>query len=70
MATGFGKVAVLMGGASAEREISLISGAAVLAALKETGVDAFAFDPAERPIWALAEMGVARAFSILHGGAG
>lgn len=66
----FGKVAVLLGGNSAEREISLISGAAVLAALKESGVDAFAFDPAEQPIWTLADMKVARVFSILHGGTG
>ena len=41
----FGKVAVLLGGASAEREISLMSGAAVLAALQGAGVDAHAFDP-------------------------
>ncbi|MET5012568.1 D-alanine--D-alanine ligase, partial [Burkholderia pseudomallei] len=43
-----GKVAVLFGGASAEREISIMSGSAVLAALTEQGVDAHAFDPAER----------------------
>jgi D-alanine-D-alanine ligase len=66
----FGKVAVLLGGSSAEREISLISGAAVLAALQEMGVDAFAFDPAEQPIWTLAGMGVQRGFIILHGGDG
>jgi D-alanine-D-alanine ligase len=66
----FGKVAVLLGGSSAEREISLISGAAVLAALNAAGVDARAFDPAEQPIWKLADMGVQRVFSILHGGAG
>jgi D-alanine-D-alanine ligase len=66
----FGRVAVLLGGASAEREISLISGAAVLAALRRAGVDAFAFDPAERPVWALADAKVARVFNILHGGAG
>jgi len=66
----FGKVAVLLGGSSAEREISLISGAAVLGALQEAGVDAFAFDPAERPIWSLADSGVQRVFNILHGGAG
>lgn len=66
----FGKVAVLMGGNSAEREISLISGAAVLAALQATGVDARAFDPAQQPIWQLADTGVARVFNILHGGAG
>jgi len=46
-ATDFGKVAVLLGGRSAEREISLLSGNAVLAALKRQGVDAHAFDPAE-----------------------
>jgi len=63
-------VAVLLGGSSAEREISLISGAAVLGALQEAGVDAFAFDPAERPIWSLADSGVQRVFNILHGGAG
>ena len=45
-----GKVAVLMGGASAEREISLLSGAGVLKALLSQGVDAHAFDPAERDI--------------------
>jgi D-alanine-D-alanine ligase len=67
---GFGKVAVLMGGNSAEREISLISGAAVLDALRAAGVDAAAFDPAERPIWRLAGMEVTRVFNILHGGAG
>jgi D-alanine-D-alanine ligase len=63
----FGKVAVLMGGTSAEREISLISGKAVLAALQEKDVDAHAFDPATRPIWALRNEGFARAFVILHG---
>lgn len=66
----FGKVAVLLGGTSAEREISLISGAAVLAALQSEGVDAFAFDPAEQPVWKLADMQVQRVFSILHGGVG
>lgn len=70
----FGKVAVLMGGSSAEREISLISGQAVLDALVAAGVDACAFDPASRPIWQLAEMSagqkVDRVFNILHGGAG
>ncbi len=66
----FGKVAVLLGGNSAEREISLISGAAVLATLQEAGVDAFAFDPAAQPVWKLADMQVQRVFTILHGGAG
>ncbi len=45
-----GKVAVLMGGASAEREISLMSGQGVLQALRSQGVDAHAFDPAERDL--------------------
>lgn len=67
---GFGKVAVLMGGYSAEREISLISGAAVLEALAATGVDALRFDPATQPIWQLAELKVQCVFNILHGGAG
>jgi D-alanine-D-alanine ligase len=48
-----GKTAVLMGGSSAEREISLLSGNGVLAALKSVGVDAHAFDPAERELSAL-----------------
>jgi D-alanine-D-alanine ligase len=52
--SGFGKVAVLMGGPSSEREISLLSGNAVLKALQSRGVDAHAFDPAERPLAALA----------------
>jgi len=63
----FGKVAVLMGGTSAEREISLLSGKAVLQALLARGVDAHAFDPAEKPIWAVKEEGFERAFVILHG---
>ena len=46
----FGRVAVLLGGTAAERPISLISGAAVLKALQAAGVDAHAFDPAERDI--------------------
>lgn len=70
MAGRFGKVAVLMGGDSAEREISLISGKAVLDALLAAGVDAYAFDPAEQPIWTLAEQRPERAFIVLHGGAG
>ena len=47
---GFGKVAVLMGGRSAEREISLMSGHGVLEALRSQGIDAHAFDPAERDL--------------------
>ncbi|HSJ98111.1 MAG TPA: D-alanine--D-alanine ligase, partial [Myxococcota bacterium] len=61
------KVAVLMGGPSAEREISLISGKAVLAALRSKGVDAHAFDPAERELFGLRREGFARAFIALHG---
>ncbi len=65
--SGFGKVAVLMGGNSAEREISLISGKAVLAALCGQGIDAHAFDPSIQPIWDLAKENFARVFNILHG---
>ena len=63
----FGKVAVLMGGMSAEREISLMSGSGVLAALRAQGVDAHAFDPAERPLSDLKSEGFARCFIALHG---
>jgi D-alanine-D-alanine ligase len=64
---GFGKVAVLLGGPSSEREISLMSGNAVLAALREKGVDAHAFDPAERDLFELSRDGFARVFIALHG---
>ena len=63
----FGKVAVLMGGASAEREISLLSGNGVLQALRSKGVDAHAFDPAERDLSELKAQGFARCFIALHG---
>jgi D-alanine-D-alanine ligase len=63
----FGKVAVLMGGPSSEREISLLSGNAVLAALKSRGVDAHAFDPAEQSLFALKTDGFKSAFIALHG---
>ncbi|MBZ0091739.1 MAG: D-alanine--D-alanine ligase [Sulfuricellaceae bacterium] len=63
----FGKVAVLLGGRSAEREVSLLSGNAVLAALVEQGVDAHAFDPAERDLSELKRDGFERAFVALHG---
>ena len=63
----FGKVAVLMGGPSAEREISLLSGNAVLGALKGKGIDAHAYDPAERPVYELKREGFERAFIALHG---
>ena len=62
-----GKVAVLMGGTSAEREISILSGTGVLAALKSQGFDAHAFDPAERPLDDLKREGFARCFIALHG---
>lgn len=63
----FGKVAVLMGGRSAEREVSLMSGAAVLAALRNGGVDAHAFDPALQPLADLKSEGFERVFIALHG---
>lgn len=66
----FGRVAVLLGGDSAEREISLRSGRAVLAALTRRGVDARAVDPAETPLAALAAQGFDRAFVALHGPGG
>jgi len=62
-----GRVAVLMGGPSAEREISLISGKAVLAALRSRDVDAYAFDPAERELFELKREGFKRVFIALHG---
>jgi D-alanine-D-alanine ligase len=68
LAKQFGKVAVLLGGTSGEREVSLKSGAAVLAALKRQGVDAQAFDPAERNLSELAQF--ARIFNTLHGRGG
>jgi D-alanine-D-alanine ligase len=63
----FGKVAVLLGGGSAEREISLLSGNAVLAALRDRSVDAHPFDPSQRPIFDLQREGFARVFIALHG---
>ena len=61
----FGKVAVLFGGKSAERDVSLKSGAGVLAALQRQRVDAHGFDPAERPLDELRVFD--RAFIMLHG---
>ena len=66
-AAGFGKVAVLMGGRSAEREVSLMSGGGVLKALQGQGIDAHAFDPAERDLSDLKKEGFQRAFIALHG---
>ena len=57
-----GKVAVLLGGRSAEREVSLMSGNGVLAALQSKGVDAHAFDPAERDLGDLKREGVRARF--------
>lgn len=66
-ARGMGRVAVLMGGISAEREVSLMSGKGVLAALQSRGVDAFAFDPAVDDLAALKSFGAQRVFINLHG---
>ncbi|MDP1568303.1 MAG: D-alanine--D-alanine ligase [Polaromonas sp.] len=66
-APNFGKVAVLLGGRSAEREVSLMSGRGVLEALRSRGVDAHAFDPAERDIGELRREGFQRCFIALHG---
>ncbi len=66
-AADFGKVAVLLGGRSAEREVSLMSGRGVLDALRSRGVDAHAFDPAERDIGELKREGFQRCFIALHG---
>ncbi|MBP6346058.1 D-alanine--D-alanine ligase [Neisseriaceae bacterium CLB008] len=63
----FGKVAVMYGGSTSEREVSLMSGTAVLAALKAKGVDAHAFDPAEKDLALLKAEGFERVFIILHG---
>jgi D-alanine-D-alanine ligase len=63
----FGKVAVMFGGRSAERAVSLKSGAMVLAALQSRGVDAHAFDPASRGLDELKKEGFQRVFIALHG---
>ena len=63
----FGKVAVLNGGFSSEREVSLDSGAAVLAALQSRGIDAHRFDPKEQDILQLKAQGFQVAFNVLHG---
>ena len=67
MTSNFGKVSVLMGGHSAEREVSLMSGGGVLQALRSRGVDAHAFDPAERELSELKREGFDRCFIALHG---
>ena len=64
---GLGKVAVLFGGSSAEREISILSGTGVLEALRSRGVDAHAFDPAGRDLVELRRESFDRCFIALHG---
>ncbi len=66
-ARALGRVAVLLGGRSAEREVSLMSGRGVLQALLDQGVDAFAFDPAEQSLDRLPALGAQRVFIALHG---
>jgi D-alanine-D-alanine ligase len=66
-ALNLGKVAILMGGQSAEREVSMMSGQGVLQALRASGVDAHAFDPAERDLGELKREGIDRCFIALHG---
>ncbi|RUO33563.1 D-alanine--D-alanine ligase [Aliidiomarina sanyensis] len=66
----FGRVAVLAGGTSAEREVSLRSGAAVHEALRNAGVDAYIVDPSEHSLLSLSTEKVDRVFNVLHGGAG
>ena len=66
----FGRVAVLMGGWSAERQVSLWSGEAVLSALRKRNVDAYGVDATRENVMTLARDGYERVFIILHGGAG
>jgi len=66
----FGKVAVMFGGNSAEREVSLDSGQAVLEALQHKGVDAHKFDPKETPVIELLNQEFDRVFIVLHGRGG
>lgn len=66
----FGRVAVMMGGLSSEREVSLATGAAVLKALQSRGVDAHAWDPAEKSLTEFAAVGFDRVWIALHGAGG
>jgi len=66
----FGRVAVMLGGDSSEREISLLTGTAVLEALKRRGVDAHAFDPRDVPLTELSARRFARVWIALHGPGG
>jgi len=68
--TTYGKVGVLLGGTSTEREVSLVSGQRVLAGLQSLGIDAHPFDPAERDLTALRAQGFDRVVISLHGGSG
>lgn len=70
MSRNFGKVAVMFGGTSAEREVSLKSGAAVLKALQSQGIDAHAFDPKVQDVAELKSLGFERVFIVLHGRGG
>lgn len=69
-ANGFGKVAVMLGGNSAERDVSLKSGMAVLKGLVAKGIDAHAFDPAAHSLQELIDDGFERVFIALHGRGG
>jgi len=66
----FGKVAVLMGGWSSERQVSLWSGEGVLKALRDQGVDAHGIDATPESLFALRAQGYDRAFNVLHGTGG
>jgi D-alanine-D-alanine ligase len=69
-ASEFGKVAVLFGGNSTERDVSLVSGAAVLAGLKRRGIDAVGIDPRDEQLSVLAQRGIDRVWIALHGPGG
>ena len=69
-ASRFGRVAVLLGGHSSEREVSLATGAAVLEALQRRGVDAHAWDPAEQALTGFGSAGFDRVWIALHGPGG
>ena len=69
-ASQFGRVAVLLGGNSSEREVSLISGKAVLAGLERRGLDVIGFDPAERALTDLLTLKIDRVWIALHGPGG
>ncbi len=66
----FGRVAALYGGASAEREVSLKSGSAVIAALRRQGIEVVAIDTGKDPLGQLMNSGAQRVFNILHGRGG